>query len=165
MDKEELARANGPYAGLGFDDKGARQDYFGGRVHFRATLKDLGLKGKPPVYKLLLDRAELGPSDQFSRRFGSRHFLRLKIPTKLLNSKNGERLLEYLQKPIALCGHVFRAFYAKGVNVFYIKTNESFDGGTGIDPLKTIDGLFSFLDFIKWHNDLEGDVSQVAMIF
>lgn len=163
MDKEESARTNDPYAGLGFDDKGTRQDFYGGRVRFRATLKDVGSKGKLPVYKFVLERAELGSSDQFSRRFGSKHFFRLKVPKHLIN-KHSEHLLEYLHKPVALCGHVFRAFYAKDANVFYVKTNEYYDGLGAIDPKKTFDGILSFLDFIKWHNNLESDPKQVSVI-
>lgn len=94
----------------------------------------------------------------FARRFGSKHFFRLKL-TKSLN-RNPEKLLRFLQRPLLLCGFVFRAFYAKESNIFYVKTNEVTDGTT-IVPDKVIPGIMPFMKFLDWHNPIQLNSNQV----
>ena len=100
----------------------------------------------------------LGPSTMFARRFGSKHFFRLKL-TKSLN-RNPGKLLQFLQRPLLLCGFVFRAFYAKESNIFYVKTNEVTDGTT-IVAGEILPDIMPFLKFLDWHNSIELNSSQV----
>ena len=96
----------------------------------------------------------------FARRFGSKHFFRLKLTKGVLN-KNADSLMNYIRRPLILCGNVFRAFYAKDTNVFYVKTNERTDGST-IIPGETIKGVMSFLEFLEWHNPMALNAGQVC---
>ena len=112
-----------------------------------------------PQYKLKLQPAELSSSHSFARRFGSKHFLRLKLTKPVLNSNN-KQLLNYLRRPLILCGSVFRAFYAKESNVFYVKTNEV-TNGKSILSNGSVAGM-SFLEFINWHNPIELNSRQVS---
>jgi len=96
----------------------------------------------------------------FARRFGSKHFFRLKL-TKSLN-RNPEKTLQFLQRPLLLCGFVFRAFYAKESNVFYVKTNEVTDGTTVV-PDKVVPGIMPFMEFLDWHNPIELNSDQVQL--
>ena len=115
---------------------------------------------KPPKYKITLDPAELSTSNLFARRFGSKHFFRLKLTKSVLN-KHSDALMDYLRQPLILCGSVFRAFYAKDTNVFYVKTNERTDGSTLLLG-ETIEGVMSFLEFLDWHNPLALNAEQVC---
>jgi hypothetical protein len=56
---------------------------------------------------------------------------------------------------------VFRAFYAKDANVFYVKTNERTDGSTILRG-ETIEGVMSFLEFLEWHNPMALNAEQVC---
>jgi len=94
----------------------------------------------------------------FARRFGSKHFFRLKM-TKSLN-RNPDKMLQFLQRPLLLCGFVFRAFYAKESNIFYVKTNE-FTDGTTVVPTKVHPGIMPFMEFLDWHNPIELNSDQV----
>lgn len=159
LDKEEAALQQNPYGGLGFDEEGNHLSWHGGQVHFRGTLRDVSPKGSKQIaYKVVLERAELGSSDQFARRFGSKHFFRLKL-SKAVSNGDGEELLRFLCRPLVLCGGVFRAFFAKENNVFFVKTNEHWDGRT---LTKTTPGILSFIEFLDWHNSMERNSSQVS---
>ncbi|KAF8974482.1 RNA dependent RNA polymerase-domain-containing protein [Flammula alnicola] len=159
LDREEEALSNNSYGGLGFNEEGEYLNWHGGQVLFHGQLHDTSAKGcKKPKFKLTLEPAELGPSNMFARRFGSKHFFRLKLTKAVLN-KNVDDLMNYLRRPLILCGSVFRAFYAKDTNVFYVKTNESNDGVSIIDG-KPIKGGQSFLEFLDWHNAMDLNKGQ-----
>ncbi|KAF9534243.1 RNA dependent RNA polymerase-domain-containing protein [Crepidotus variabilis] len=157
LDREEEALRMDPYGALGFNSLGESVEWYGGKVLFHGKLSDLGKKNTP-VYKLVLEAAALGPSNMFSRRFGSQHIFRLKL-TKGVQGRNADDLVRYLERPLFLCGSVFRALFAKESNVFYVRTNEIFDQN-GIDASKTKPGMMSFLDFLKWHNSIEHNYKQ-----
>ena len=165
LDHEEEALSKSPYGGLGFDEKGEHIGWHGGKILFHGKLQDASAKGckKQPKYKITLDRAELSTSNMFGRRFGSKHFFRLKLTKAVLN-RNPDPLMNYLRRPLILCGNVFRAFYAKDTNVFYVKTNERTDGST-ISHEETIDGVMSFLEFLDWHNPMALNAEQVCHSF
>ena len=130
---------------------------------FGGKLQDISSKSdKTPKYKLTLEQAELGPSYMFARRFGSKNFFRLKLTKTAVNTKKSEDLLEYLCRPLILCGGVFRAFFAKESNVFYVKTNEVAKGDT-ISEDETIPGQMSFLEFLEWHNSMMANSGQVRV--
>ncbi|KAF9485277.1 hypothetical protein BDN70DRAFT_627571 [Pholiota conissans] len=159
LDREEEALSISPYGGLGFGENGEYINWFGGQVLFHGKLQDTAEKGcKKARYKILLERAELGPSNMFARRFGSKHFFRLKL-TKAVLHKDTDGLLDYLRRPLILCGSVFRAFFAKNANVFFVKTNEPTDGTTITDG-QPIPNVLSLLEFLEWHNPMECNMEQ-----
>ena len=165
FDREEEALQKSPYGGLGFDENKEPLGWHGGQVLFHAKLDDMNRKRKSssPQYKLTLEPAELSSSHSFARRFGSKHFLRMKL-TKLVLNKNSKHLLDYVRRPLILCGSVFRAFFAKESNVFYVKTNEGTNGETILSNV-SIPGVMSFLEFINWHNPIELNSKQASKNF
>jgi hypothetical protein len=154
FDTEERNLAGDPLAGLGFSK--SYPDWYGGRVHFRAKLHELS----PGDYKIMLEPAELGPSCRFARRFGSSNFLRVRVPTTLLNkSEKEESLLAFFSRPFILNGAVFRSFFAKDERVFLFKTNERFSRSQIFtDP--DSDSM-SLLSFLNWHNPLKYNRTKV----
>ena len=159
LDREEEALRKSPYGGLGFDENNEPLGWNGGQILFHAKLHNKSRDSKNPEYKITLEPAELSFSHSFSRRFGSKSFLRLKLTKAVLN--NGEKLLEYLRRPVILCGSVFRSFFAKNHNVFYIKTNEGTNGDSILSNAP-VPGVMSFLEFINWHNPLHLNSKQVS---
>jgi len=153
-----------PYGGLGFNEKGEHIGWHGGQVLFYGKLQDTTGKGckKPANFKIVLVPAELGPSNMFARRFGSKTFFRLKL-SKSVQNRSPVEIFPYLKRPIILCGGVFRAFYAKDQTVFYVKTNEVVEGNA-IVPDKFIEGEKSLLEFCEWHNSLEFNSKQVKIL-
>ena len=160
FDREEEALGKSPYGGLGFDENKEPLGWHGGRVLFHAKLRNISRDSKDLQYKLTLEPAELSSSHSFARRFGSKHFLRVKLTKGVLN-KNSKQLLDYLQRPLLLCGSVFRAFLAKESNAFYVKTNERTDGKSILSNAP-VPGVMSFLEFIDWHNPIELNSEQVS---
>ncbi|KAF7425011.1 hypothetical protein PC9H_010322 [Pleurotus ostreatus] len=71
FDWQEEAIQKDQYACLGLSDDGC----YGGKIILGGKLDD-------STNSIKLDRAELGSSSRFLRHFGSRHFLRIKIPRK-----------------------------------------------------------------------------------
>ncbi|KAF8969583.1 RNA dependent RNA polymerase-domain-containing protein [Flammula alnicola] len=150
LDREEEALSRGPYEGLGNSNE--YPDWYGGKVEFRGRLQSMD--GKKKSYKIVLDQCTLGPSSRFARRFGSWSFLRVKIPQQTFHDpKNNLNI--FFRKAFIIWGQVFRACYAKGDNIFFYWTNESFPSGPSIP------GRLSFEDFISWHNPLEENSAQL----
>jgi RNA-dependent RNA polymerase len=152
MDIEDTALAKDEFAGLGHSAD--YPDWYGGKIEFRGKLHR---DDEFDSYRITLERCTLGPSCRFSRRFGSKNFLRIKIPSRILHSSHNG-LIHYFQKPFIVWGRVFRAFYAKDDTVFLFRTNEIFDAPEirpGHYP------GFSLLQFIQWHNPLEFNHNQV----
>ncbi|KIJ41942.1 hypothetical protein M422DRAFT_254959 [Sphaerobolus stellatus SS14] len=144
--EEELSREKtGKIAGLGFSNVSG---WYGDKVHFIARLKDLekdkSNKGKlrhshgSPSYQIILQRSELGPSNRrFSRRFGSRRFIHVRVAKSIMMSGNSS-LVEYFQKPFLLNGRIFKAFCLKDTSI--TRDHRS---------------ALSFLDFIEYHNPMD----------
>ena len=161
LDLEEMALSKSRYGGLGFDEDSKPISWYGGKILFHGKLHDVSIRGsKEPVFKLTLEPAELGPSYMFARRFGSKHFFRLKLTKLVQAGKKPDLLLDYLRRPLIICGSVFRAFFAKDSNVFYVKTNEMTDGES-INTRNLVPDTMSFLEFLNWHNPIELNNSQV----
>jgi hypothetical protein len=180
LDKEDHLESHAIHAGSTKNvylwEDGA-SEWYGGKVHFSIRLvlpKEASTGGKRPQLwanlTYVLDEAKLASSTQFSRQFGSKRFLRLRVPDTLLYNNAG--LVEFCKRPFIFFSWVFRAFYAKGSTVFLVKTNEVLenlpDGSLGIRPPSThtrnnLD--FSFHEFFQWHNPLELNVNQVCRIF
>ena len=131
---------------------------FGGRVEFVVKVTEsLDLQQQQP---------QQCPSTRFGRRFGSGSFVKLTFSKEAQErlKKQPDGLLNYVQRPIIIAGRVFRAYYTRDSNVFYVQTNEvSPDTGRmGLWLLKTpFSQPFPFLEFIRWHNPLEYNQSQV----
>jgi RNA-dependent RNA polymerase len=133
-------------------------NWFGGKVHFTGKL----IADKKDVFKILLKTPELGPSDRFARRWGSKHFLTLNLSKDVLNKKGKRQdLIDFLCRPFILGDRVFRAFDAKDGNVFLVCSNEVVEGRR-INPNRTVPGLLSLPDFLAWHNALDLDLKQVC---
>jgi hypothetical protein len=156
LDREEEALNGNPFAGLGFSIPNS--DWYGGKVEFRAKLKEVEPNCKKPQYKVALEQPELGHSTRFSRRFGSKSFLKIKIAKQILNRKS-HHLVEFFTRPFILCGHVFRGFTSKDNNVFLVRTNEVFDGVRISTPPQS--PCLSLVEFLEWHNPLRYNVNQV----
>lgn len=111
-------------------------------------------------YKLVLDRGALGSSCRFTRRFGSKCFIRVKVDKSLYYDPNN-RLSDFFQHRFILWGHVFRACYAKDDNVFLIKVNETMlaDGSIAKTEGPSLD------DFINWFNPLDKNQKQASWTF
>jgi RNA-dependent RNA polymerase len=154
---EEDALSKNEFAGIGFSQD--YRDWYGGKVHFRAQLRDLGSE-EAPKYKVVLDRPELGTSCRFSRRFGSQSILRIKIPKDTLNRPDN-KLVQFFLRPFVLSGKVFRAFYARSNHVFLYKTYETFNGNNVL-PTRTTQLNSDLLEFINWHNPLELNTRQAS---
>jgi len=132
-------------------------EWYGGKVYFRSKLDCTA-----GSYKILLERAELGPSYRFARRFGSEFFLRVKIPSKIIKNPRN-KLVEYFSRAFVLNGHVFRPFFAKEGTVFMFRTNEAYRGCKIIaGPIESPD--LSFLQFLEWHNPLLPNNKQVCVL-
>lgn len=137
---------------------------YGGLVEFVVKLQSFG---DDP--KVLLLPPQKCPSTRLSRRFGSKRFFRLRIPKKIMNSCDPEKLLDFLRRPFVLMDRVFRAFCSKELNVFFIEAFEEVIGTevkrvqprtvkrTPADPMP-------FLEFIDWFNPLEMNNHQVSGI-
>jgi RNA-dependent RNA polymerase len=149
------------FAGLGFSQE--EPNWYGGKVEFRATLQDTS-STDIPQYKIVLQRPVLGTSCRFTRRFGSQSFLRVKIPSALLNKRDHD-LVRFLSRPFILTGYVFRAFYAKKDHVFLFKTCEVYDGKNVSEPMVTgRKSDLTFQQFIDWHNPLQFNIRQGSIL-
>ena len=84
----------------------------------------------------------------------------MKLAKNVLN-KHTKKLSEYLHRPLILCGSVFRAFFSKESNVFYVKTNEGTDGKSILSNV-FVPNIMSFWEFINWHNPIELNSKQVS---
>jgi RNA-dependent RNA polymerase len=135
---------------------------YGGRVEFIIRVTDsLELQQQPP---------QQCPSTRFGRRFGSASFLKLAFSKEALEKlrKQPEGVLNFVLQPIITAGRVFRAYSTRDSNVFYVQTNE-----VSADTEKMRQWLLkdpfpyalSFLDFVRWHNPLEHNQSQVTFTY
>jgi hypothetical protein len=84
--------------------------------------------------------------------------LTIRVSKDLLNK--GDAVEKFMYRPFILMNDIFRAYDAKEGNVFLVNTNEKVEG-LKINPNRTVPGLLSLLDFLKWHNPLELDLKQV----
>ncbi|KAJ7170306.1 RNA dependent RNA polymerase-domain-containing protein [Mycena crocata] len=155
LDAEDDNLARDRFSGLGFGL--IDPSWFGGKVHFTATL--FPASEKDSDFRVILQTPELGPSDRFRRRWGSGRFLTLKLPKFAMNLK-GTVLEEFMKRPFILLDRVFRAFDAKDSQVFLVATNEFVEAGR-IHSFRTIPELPSLKQFLEWHNPLQCNGEQV----
>ncbi|THV08462.1 hypothetical protein K435DRAFT_641686, partial [Dendrothele bispora CBS 962.96] len=145
FDCEEKALQENPHAGLGCDDNSS---WFGGKVIFRLSLRK--------NFEISLEKAELGASNRFTRRWGSKSFVRVKISKELWNS--GDALVNFFRRPFIICGRIFRAFLEKDKTVFLFMTNETLNPSGQISSTEGI----SFEEFLESHNPLSRNQKQSA---
>ncbi|KAF8897616.1 RNA dependent RNA polymerase-domain-containing protein [Infundibulicybe gibba] len=157
FDSEEEALRNDPYAGLGFNDQ-RPPVVCSGRIHFDGTLHEDTTSSKE-MFKVVLEPAELGPSNQLQRRFGSKSIFRLKAAKSALNKKSEDRDKFYL-RPLVLCNGVFRVFHHKDDNYFYFRTDEGYDGLNRRIKAGVVPNALSFTEFLDWHNPIRENQSQ-----
>lgn len=144
-----------------FDGFQRQEDgWYGGKVQFRATLKAIDEKNTNPHYRIQLMPPELGPSSRMTRRYGSKNFLRVKVPRIILN-KPRHGLVGFFSQHFLLCGVVYRAFYAKDETVFLIATNASVPGCSRM-PTHAQPAPPSFEKFLDWHNPIYHNTAQVS---
>lgn len=132
--------------------------WYGGKVHFCCKLTRN--EDHSSSLRLTLEKPYLGPSTRFTRRFGSDHFIRVKISQTLFYTE-GTRLMEYFHQPFIFNGIVYRAFFAKDTTVFLVRTTERWT--TGDSSVSSTNTGLSYLQFIMWHNPLEINCSQVNL--
>lgn len=154
MDHEDAVLQKDPLAGLGVDHQGKRLKWYGGQVQFTAKVKEKDkVKGHATrsrqAFEIILQKPELGSSNRFARRFGSRRFIRVRVPKTLTNNKPGTEspIIEFFQAPFLLHGRVYRSFFAKDGNVFLVETNEP---DISEAPPGTL--AMSFNEFLDFHN-------------
>ncbi|KAK0206463.1 RNA dependent RNA polymerase-domain-containing protein [Desarmillaria ectypa] len=155
LDLEEEALKKDPNGCLGFNK--TNYDWYGGKVNFRGKLKKTSAKGSSPSFKIILEKAELGPSNRFARKFGSKSFLRIKVTKECLSYE--KELVSFFKHPFILNGSVFRAFYEKDKNVFLFMTNEVVEGSK-ISLQRCRPDRISLVDFLDWHNPIMNNINQ-----
>ena len=136
--------------------------YYGGRVHFNAKLAQC--TSVPGTFRVVLETAVLDTSNRFARRFGSSRFLKLSIPSDILNSKRSE-LKHYLRRPFVLLDGVYRMFHTKDVNAYLVRTDEQFSSNKVLPASSDPDSpLRSLYDFLQWFNPMHLNADQVRVI-
>ncbi|KAG7449112.1 uncharacterized protein BT62DRAFT_1073637 [Guyanagaster necrorhizus] len=158
LDLEEEALKKNPNGCLGFNE--VNNDWYGGKVNFRGKLKKTSEKGSSPSFKIVLEKAELGPSNRFARKFGSKSFLRIKVTKECLSYE--KELVSFFKHPFILNGSVFRAFYEKDKNVFLFMTDEVVEGSeiSRISPQRFRPDRISLIGFLDWHNPIMNNITQ-----
>lgn len=88
LDKEEESLSQDPLSGLGCNS--VHDDWYGGKVAFTAKLRqgDQDTKKKTSQYYVELNPPELSASTRFMRRWGSRRFLRVRIPDSIAHQSD-----------------------------------------------------------------------------
>lgn len=157
---EKAALDASPYGCMGYEEDGTPSSWYGGKVQLRGTLVVQDGSGD---IQLQLERLSLGPSTQLTRRFGSRHLFRVKLPQSSKVGNLNLRVLEYCKRPIVLCGFVYRAFHAKEDTVFYIKTNEVWDSGQRRLTGESLENGMSLIEFLRSFNPPELNGEQVSL--
>ncbi|KAL4070840.1 RNA dependent RNA polymerase-domain-containing protein [Scleroderma citrinum] len=149
------------YANMGERFHRKPDGWYGGKVHFTASIKlDAGgtKKGaESSNYRIVLNRPELGSSTRFSREFGSHSILRVRVSRQLIN-KAQSALVKFFSQRFLLCGIVYRVFYAKDNSVFLWATDESC--GLPQLPRHARPPPLSLMDFLNWHNPILHNQSQ-----
>ena len=141
------------------DDK---DGWYGGQVHFVARL----IGGDSSRLKLELEKPSLGPSCEFTRRFGSDRFVRVRVDKNTLYASDSG-LVEYFVRPFIIGGHVFRSFFSRENTVFLFRTGEVVLSSSGpsfslkLGPGRDNIGIREFLD---WYNSMELNSSQVCCV-
>jgi RNA-dependent RNA polymerase len=177
LDKEEAALNANPLSGLGCNS--LQDDWYGGKVAFIARLCQKEQSGNRsndmPQYRIELDAPELSASTRFLRRWGSRRFVRVRIPDSVFYGQNNrklhasmafhlltvgfEGLLTFFKNNFVIHGRVFRAFYAKDHSVFLFELPSTYSSGHIQQDLHG--DRISLPQFLEWHNPMAINKGQV----
>ncbi|KAG9019609.1 hypothetical protein FRB90_012455 [Tulasnella sp. 427] len=177
LDREEAGLDKGTYETLGLsapseeDKEISMGTWWGGRVEQRAVMVNLGVDKErtsmcrgalpPPKIRWTIKLHQLemrGKSCRFTRKFGSRRFIQLKVP-ELRTQAERDSLLDELLKPHLIHGRVFRAFSTHDGTVRLVETNENV--GRVARPDLGDWRRLSFLDFLDWFNPLASNAHQI----
>ena len=143
---------------------GCIDDSYGGRVQFTGKVIADKMDKSNSKFRIELDPPAMGPSNRFARRFGSKRFIRLRIPSSTLH-QSGDKLEKFFMLPFVIHGNVFRAFFAKENNVFLVETPEKFVWNR-IEPRDQSwikhNGILPLHSFLDWHNPMESNQNQVC---
>ena len=134
---------------------------FHGQVRFCARVV---WDSKSDCLKLEMERAELGASCRFTRRWGSDFLLRIRVHKDVLNGDKSRRstLESFLLQPVAIFGRIYRFFHASSDHVaFFAAVNETLSTILSDDDSSQFPSLW---EFISWHNPIHSNVSQVHVI-
>jgi RNA-dependent RNA polymerase len=159
-DREQLALIENKGRGLGTMGQWEGKDnWYGGKIQQVARIVKAGT-----TFKFELEKPEIRRSHRFARFLGSRHILQVRVPDNLTYDKVGSALREFLiSSKFVLCGRVFVPFHAKEGSVYLFETNENIDRQTNLGHG---DGQrVSLYQFVKWHNPLQSNLSQVTTFF
>ena len=131
-------------------------------MNFRAKL----FKKQGGDLSIALDRAVVGSSHRFARRYGSEKFIRVRIDEALFTPDIGIDLVEMFQRPFIIFTRIFRAFYASEGGVWLFNTNEWYVPKEGKINLPRLhpqgpQSRNSLLDLLDWHNPVELNCTQV----
>ncbi|KDQ17270.1 hypothetical protein BOTBODRAFT_156039 [Botryobasidium botryosum FD-172 SS1] len=157
LDAEEEALRTSNSARLGSNSP--HDTWYGGKVQHTGQLCNLSSNNALPRYGIRLEKLRLGRSNRFTRFYGSRRILVIKIPTQLFRSE-GNGLVNFFLQGFVILGRVYRAFFAKEQNVYLMETNEPYDLERRIEGNALEDGRLSFEEFISWHNSIARNNNQ-----
>lgn len=184
LDEEEEHMNKSQYAGLGCQiandgEPLAAVDvpstYYGGKVHFKAKLvprsEDQSASADArSKFSIVLERVEVGTSNSFARRFGSSRFLRLSIPlptiagrgSKAAQARSRDELGGLLVRPVVMNGCVYRAFFSRESNVYFVRTDEvCVDACVSLAPSNSASPVKSLVSFLNWYNPMLCNKNQV----
>ncbi|KAI0706226.1 RNA dependent RNA polymerase-domain-containing protein [Cytidiella melzeri] len=144
------------------------KDWYGGKIHFTAKVTKNSPSTSLEPYQLTLETPSLGSSNRFTRRFGSKRFIRVRLHEKVFSPNSNAALERFFKRPFVIFTRVFRAFYAKEGSVFLVQTNEVYQETLGsmesyrIQPSTSAQNPLdmSLLDFLRWHNPLKLNSDQ-----
>ncbi|KAJ6489328.1 RNA dependent RNA polymerase-domain-containing protein, partial [Mycena vitilis] len=158
LDCEDAYLGKEEFSGLGFSEEAP--EWFGGKVQFTAKVVIDKADGDHGL-GIVLQKPSLAPSHRFRRRWGSANFLTLTFTREVLNTKTQE-ITSYVKRPFILLGRVFRAYYAKDLQVFLFRTNELVEGSR-VHEIRTLTQGISLGQFLNWHNPLEFNRTQTMV--
>lgn len=130
-------------------------NWYGGRIQQLGHLEKVG-----QGYKIQLGQMESQRSYRFARYYGSRRFLQIHIPKKLLREAL-ENVKHFFTAKFLLCGRIFVPFSSKGAKVYLVETDENC--GRTNQRWCADETRISFRDFINWHNPIEENWDQVCI--
>ncbi|KDQ11268.1 hypothetical protein BOTBODRAFT_177510 [Botryobasidium botryosum FD-172 SS1] len=151
LDREEEALRNDDPGRLGSNS--LSESWYGGKIQQVGQLREVNGQ-----YNIQLDKLKLGRSNRFTRFYGSRRIMSIKINSSLPSTLRGGKLVDFFLKGFVILGRVFRAFFAKEQSVYLMETNEFYERALRSDSLEN--RRLSLDEFISWHNCIKRNNNQ-----